>query len=97
MVKRNFTKTNPALAFISKQEDPVAEDQDLGEKPGTPAKAPEGYKLNPLYIETKSKRVNLLMQPSIVDRLKKLAQVKGTSVNEAINEAVKEYLEREGM
>lgn len=94
MAKRDFKQSNPALAFISTKEEAVlAESKE--EKPVAPAKAPEGYKLNPLYVETKSKRVNLLMQPSIVERMKKTAQAKGLSLNEAINEAVKEYLERE--
>lgn len=94
MAKRDFKQSNPALAFISsKGEEVQAESKE--EKLVAHAKAPEGYKLNPLYVETKSKRVNLLMQPSIVERMKKTAQAKGLSLNEAINEAVKEYLERE--
>lgn len=94
MAKRDFKQNNPALAFISSKSEAVqAEGKE--EKLEAPAKAPEGYKLNPLYVETKSKRVNLLMQPSIVERMKKTAQAKGLSLNEAINEAVKEYLERE--
>lgn len=94
MAKREFKHTNPALAFISSQKEAVpAESKE--EKLEATAKAPEGYKVNPLYIETKSKRVNLLMQPSIVDRMKERAKAKGLSLNEAINEAVKEYLERE--
>ena len=94
MAKRDFKQSNPALAFISsKGEEVQAESKE--EKLVAPAKVPEGYKLNPLYVETKSKRVNLLMQPSIVERMKKTAQAKGLSLNEAINEAVKEYLERE--
>lgn len=94
MAKRDFKQSNPALAFISSKSEAVqAESKE--EKLEAPAKAPEGYKLNPLYVETKSKRVNLLMQPSIVERMRKTAQAKGLSLNEAINEAVKEYLERE--
>jgi len=88
MAKKDFKQNNPALNFISSQEEPVSKEE-------LPAKAPEGYKINPLYIETKSKRVNLLMQPSVVDRMKKLSQERGISLNEAINEAVREYLERE--
>lgn len=47
--------------------------------------APEGYKVNPLYVETKSKRVNVLMQPSLHDKLKKLAKANNLSVNEFIH------------
>ena len=56
---------------------------------------PEGYKANPEYIETKSKRVQLLLQPSTVGSIKKLATKKGISMNEAINEAIQEYLSKE--
>lgn len=94
MAKRDFKQSNPALAFISSQSAP-AQAESKEEKTEATAKAPEGYKVNPLYVETKSKRVNLLMQPSTVERMKKTATAKGLSLNEAINEAVREYLERE--
>ena len=87
--KKDFTKNNPALAFMSMGGE-EAKKQDTSDQT-----APEGYKVNPLYIETKSMRVNLLMQPSIVERMKKIATAKGLSLNEAINEAVRQYLERE--
>ena len=54
-------------------------------------KAPEGYKPNPEYIETKSKRVQLLVQPSVYEAVKAKAKGLGISINEAINEALREY------
>ena len=54
--------------------------------------APEGYKINPIYIETKSKRVNLLLQPSLAERLRAAAAEDGTSVNEMAAEAIRQYL-----
>ena len=30
----------------------------------------EGYKLNPLYIENRSKRLQLLVQPSLYNKVK---------------------------
>jgi len=47
--------------------------------------APEGYKVNPLFVEIKSKRVNVLMQPSLHEKLKKLAKANNLSVNELIH------------
>ena len=85
MAKKDF-KSNPALQFISTQE----------EEPATKTAIPTGYKLNPAYIETKSKRVQLLVQPSIIDAVARIADRKGISRNEAINEALKQYAEREG-
>ena len=88
--KRDFKKNNPALSFISS----TSEDDAVAVMENT-AKAPEGYKVNPLYIETKSQRINCLMQPSIVEKAKVTAKARGISLNEMINTAVKEYLERE--
>ena len=82
--KKTFKKDNPALSFMSVPEEEVE----------TTA-SPEGYKLNPEYIETKSKRVQLLLQPSTVEAIKSLAKKKGLSMNEAINEAIHEYLHNE--
>lgn len=92
MPKKDFKATNPALSFISA----AGSEQEQTEQtaPATRTKAPAGYKLNPMYVETKSKRVQLLMQPSIAEAIKALAHDKGISMNEAIAEAVKEYIER---
>lgn len=86
MAKKDF-KSNPALQFISTQEE---------EQPVSKPITPTGYKVNPAYIETKSKRVQLLVQPSIIDAVARIADRKGISRNEAINEALKQYAEREG-
>ena len=56
--------------------------------------APEGYKVNPEFIETKTKRVQLLLQPSVVDAIKALAKRQGLSMNEAISQAIQEYVEK---
>lgn len=101
MPKKNFKQINPAEAFITIPEtetEPIREDaqRETQSKLTGTRKAPEGYKLNPEFIEVKSKRVQLLLQPSIVEALKALAKGKGLSMNETANEAIKEYLEREG-
>lgn len=44
------------------------------------------------YIELKNKRVQLLLQPSTVKALKELAEEKGMSMNEAANQAIKQFL-----
>ena len=104
MVKKNFKRNNPAEAFITMPEtepektepektEPIRE--ETPSKPTRARKAPEGYKLNPEYIEVKSKRVQLLLQPSVVEALKALAKEKGLSMNETVNEAIIEYIERE--
>lgn len=80
MAAKSFKgQTNPAMQFITP---PAAEGPAA--QPKT-TDAPEGYKVNPLYVETKSRRVQLLMQPSLYDKLKRNAQAEGLSVNEYIH------------
>lgn len=100
---------NPALAFLTKPEekqtqaaatdqrgdaatDPAKEDQPTT----TVGEPPKGYKRNPEYVEIKKTRVQLVLQPSVVKRLKKAAGKKKLSMNETANRAIIEYLEREG-
>lgn len=90
---KDFKKENPAMAFISRtppEEENVSENTDFDQN-----KTPKGYKINPKYIETKNRRFMLLLQPSVFERLKNLAFEKHISVNEAINEAVQQYLKSE--
>lgn len=47
--------------------------------------APEGFKANPLFVETKSRRMQLLVQPSLYDAIKARATAEGTSVNELVH------------
>lgn len=77
MAKKDFSNiTNPALQFISKEETNKRASQTT----------PEGYKVNPAYIEKKSRRLQLLMQPSLYNLLKTRAVEEGTSVNNLIHE-----------
>ena len=85
MAKKDFTK-NPALQFIS----------SAPEEPTARTEPPVGYKVDPAFIETKSRRVQLLVQPSVFAAVDRIARKKGISRNEAINEALKQYAEREG-
>ena len=79
MAKTDFSSiATPALQFISNQDT----EQPKKEK----GKAPEGYKVNPAYVEKKSRRLQLLMQPSLYDLLKTRAVEEGTSVNNLIHE-----------
>ena len=95
---KKFNKPNveiaPELQFISKETIEAVEGKQAAAPRGT-EKAPEGYKVKPEFIETKSKRVQLLLQPSTVEAIKSLASKKGLSMNEAINEAIQEYLHKE--
>ena len=100
---------NPALQFFKDQKPKEAE--PVTDQKGSPAadpvekvqtsvpldKPPKGYKINPeLYVEIKSQRVQLVMQPSVVKRAKKAAAKNKISFNELASRAIIEYLEKGG-
>lgn len=58
-------------------------------------KAPEGYHANPLYIENKSKRLQLLTKPSTAEKLRAKAQREGRSVNDIVNTILEEAFREE--
>ena len=92
MAKKTF-KDNPALQFISTADEETEEREQTVE--AVPAKAPEGYKLNPLYVETKSRRLQLVLQPSLYDRVKARAKASGLSVNEYCHQILDEATREE--
>lgn len=49
-------------------------------------------KLNMLHVETKSRRLNMLIQPSLHEKIKSIAQERGDSVNETIHKILQEYV-----
>ncbi len=87
MAKKSF-KDNPALQFISTpEEEPLTA--------ATTEKPPKGYKVNPLYVETKSRRLQLILQPSLYNRVKKQAKAMGLSVNEYCHQILDEATRKE--
>lgn len=46
-------------------------------------------------VERKTKRVNLLLQPSVLENISKVATMKQTSVNNLINEILCDYAKKE--
>lgn len=81
--KKSFTaQQNPALAFISTEEHVKTTD------------APEGYKANPMFVETKSRRMQLLVQPSLYEAIKARATEEGQSVNELVHSILEAALKK---
>ena len=93
--KIDYTQS-PALNFIS-----AAENKTKGAAPElTPADdltKPEGMKLNPeyieKYIEKRTKRVQLVFQPSIYEAAKERAAELHTSLNDYLHRLIKADLE----
>jgi hypothetical protein len=48
-------------------------------------------KLNPLYVETKSRRLQLLVKPSLHARLRATATAQDMSLNELIHTILEQY------
>lgn len=91
--KKTFIlQDNPALQFISA---PDTEAEDLEAARTKPLKAPDGYKLNPMFIEKKTKRLQLVLQPSLYERVKGGADKAGLSVNEYIHQILDEATREE--
>lgn len=80
MPKKTFN-LNPALQFIT-----TPESQDG---------PPEGYKMNPLYIEKKTRRVQMLMQPSLYSKIKARADQEGRSFNQMVHSMLEAETEKE--
>lgn len=103
--KKSFKSENPAMRFISPLTEAVELEQPASFDPSPskqelPSPEPPAHdvpmKMNPLYIETRSRRLNLLIQPSLHKRIKSLASVRHTSVNDLIHLVLEEYADREG-
>ena len=95
MGKKSFNEiTNPALNFITPQGQELVtahERQTDGVKGAYTFKGlKRGRK--PSQEETKTKRLNLLMFPSVCDDINKIATMKRTSVNDLINSILQDYV-----
>lgn len=97
MSKKSFRENNPALQFITPASSPEAPAQPAE----TIAADNTDYTHNTVHTEnthavskkqeTKSKRLNLLIQPSLHQELTKIAYVQRVSLNELILRASREY------
>lgn len=90
MAKKSFMDSmNPAMQFISKPEQvedkPAETPAPDTPMPGAVPEPPPGYKVDPRYIETKSRRLQLLIQPSLHKRIQKLAKKQKRSTNDMIS------------
>lgn len=94
MAKKSFKAdlANPAMQFISTPAETTAKADTRAE---ARAEAPEGYRVNPLYIEKRSKRLQMLIQPSLYDLLKGRADSEGCSVNDTLHRILEEALREE--
>lgn len=88
-----INRDNPAFNFISQAGEEPSKPEELKEAEQIQSgrnteKAPAGYKRNPLYVEVKSRRLQLVLQPSLFEAVKAKAKEKGLSVNEFCHEVL---------
>ena len=57
---------------------------------------PKGYKINPEYIEVKSKRVQLVFRPSTYKAARAAAKRAGVSLNEYIHQLIEQATAEQG-
>ena len=69
-----------------KQKDTAAQKQEVNH-----TQIPTGYELKP---ESKTKRVNLLLRPTIYEIAKKKAEAKGISFNDYVNNLLQEDISK---
>lgn len=77
-------KTAPASTEARAKMPPVA----AGEAPST---GQPPMKLNPMYVETRSKRVQLLLQPSLQSKIREMAAAQGKSLNDLVHLVLERY------
>ena len=84
MAKKTFLG-NPALQFLSSASPAQREEAARPESPPAP---PAGYRDDPRYVETKTRRLQLVLQPSLEERVRAGAAAQGLSVNEYVHRAL---------
>ena len=97
MTRKNTDKiANPfeeeAKKYLSKETIEAVDGKNTAQNNASPEPKNIDYKQSKVvYIEKKTERLQLLLQPSIKTALQKEAKKKHTSVNELINEILREY------
>lgn len=96
---------NPALGFINTQQKDTQSEttqikntqfkviDDKGNV--TQVQLPEGTTINNIFREKRTKRVQLVMQPSKFNQMKKHCQQNNISVNDFINTLIENYFHKE--
>lgn len=93
-------KDNPAMMFITAPQEPQEQpEQATAETPSkTPGPAREATQrptMRYVYAEKKTQRVQLVMQPSVLNRARAAAEALNLSLNEYIHQIIIQELDRE--
>lgn len=102
MAKKDFSNSQnpaliPALQFITTENEDVPEKKEPRKPAAQPrpkmekARETKAPVQTPIERERKTKRLNLLLRPSVMENLQKIAVMQRTSVNDLINEVMLDY------
>ena len=83
--KKSFSANMPAEMFVSEETKEASRSKST--------QPPAGYKPDYGVIETKSRRVQLLMQPSLHTKLKAEAERQGVSFNDYVHKVLEKAVE----
>lgn len=91
--KRIITEDAPVNELLGKLEAPEEKKTPKAKKePTKPSEIPEGYKLDPRFIEKKTARLQLVLKPSVSDKLKAYCKAHHVSVNDFVGAMIEERL-----
>lgn len=94
MAKKTFKNVdNPAMRFISAAEE--TEERDIRTEQAPSASTLKGFTPRTEKAETKSRRLQLLLKPSVYEGIKQIAEDSALSVNDLINQILEEVLKGE--
>ncbi len=86
MTKKTFkNKINPAMQYISTADYQTNDETN---------KIPDGYKINTQYIEKRNRRVHLLIQQSLYNKINEKSTAENRSINDLIHSILEESLGR---
>lgn len=91
MAKKTFKDINPAMAFMSS----AHPEKDTSHTPNTHYTENTLNTKKGITQEHKTKRVNLVIQPSVFEDFTKIAHMKRRSFNDLFNKVITEYIKRE--
>lgn len=102
----NAALQNPTMGFISEESKKEAETQRTEESINkvqvidengklAVVHLPKGYKIEDVFKEKKSKRLQLLMYPTQYNNMKNYCQKNNIKINSFINEAIAYYLSKQ--
>lgn len=90
MAKKSF-KDNPALQFISVPSAVAEQEPDTAPEVKVKEKIIDESEIVTNNSENRSRRLNLLIQPSLHSKLKMTADRKGISLNELIHQVLEDF------